>query len=122
MLGGVPGNETLCGPVCRPNVGLVIEGAALAVALLRWNAPPFLQLCEACRGVVCCRVTPMQKAQVVALVKKTGAITLGQIVLTHAVKLPSQTVLLHQDHKRPSSRQSHSSQALQCRYSWRMHA
>lgn len=62
----------------RPNVGLVIEGAALAVALLRWNAKPFLQLCQSCRGVVCCRVTPMQKAQVVALVKSTGAITLGQ--------------------------------------------
>lgn len=62
----------------RPNVGLVIEGAALAVVLLRWNAKPFLQLCQSCRGVVCCRVTPMQKAQVVALVKSTGAITLGQ--------------------------------------------
>lgn len=61
----------------RPNVGLVIEGAALAVALLRHNALPFLGLCQACQGVVCCRVTPMQKAQVVALVKKTGAITLG---------------------------------------------
>ena len=61
----------------RPNVGLVIEGAALATALLRHNAQPFLGLCQACRGVVCCRVTPMQKAQVVSLVKKTGAITLG---------------------------------------------
>ena len=58
-------------------MGLVIEGAALATALLRHNAQPFLGLCQACRGVVCCRVTPMQKAQVVALVKKTGAITLG---------------------------------------------
>ena len=63
---------------CRPNVGLVIEGAALATALLRHNAQPFLGLCKACRGVVCCRVTPMQKAQVVALVKQTGAITLGE--------------------------------------------
>lgn len=61
----------------RLNIGLVIEGAALATALLRHNAQPFLGLCQACRGVVCCRVTPMQKAQVVSLVKKTGAITLG---------------------------------------------
>ena len=65
---------------CRPNVGLVIEGAALATALLRHNAQPFLGLCQACQGVVCCRVTPMQKAQVVALVKKTGAITLGDLL------------------------------------------
>ena len=62
---------------CRPNVGLVIEGAALATALLRHNAQPFLGLCQACQGVVCCRVTPMQKAQVVSLVKRSGAITLG---------------------------------------------
>lgn len=66
-------------PWCRPNVGLVIEGAALATALLKHNAQPFLGLCQACQGVVCCRVTPMQKAQVVALVKKTGAITLGEL-------------------------------------------
>ncbi|DBB09563.1 hypothetical protein WJX82_007159 [Trebouxia sp. C0006] len=61
----------------RPNVGLVIEGAALATALLRHNSQPFLGLCQACQGVVCCRVTPMQKAQVVSLVKRSGAITLG---------------------------------------------
>ena len=64
---------------CRPNVGLVIEGAALATALLRHNAQPFLGLCQACQGVVCCRVTPMQKAQVVSLVKRSGAITLGNL-------------------------------------------
>ncbi len=63
----------------RPNVGLVIEGAALATALLRHNAQAFLRLCQACQGVVCCRVTPVQKAQVVSLVKRSSAITLGNL-------------------------------------------
>ena len=49
------------------------EGEYSAMALL------FLRLCMACRSVVCCRVSPLQKAQVVNLVKKNikGAITLA---------------------------------------------
>eukprot|EP00891_Asterochloris_glomerata_P006425 jgi/Astpho2/6425/e_gw1.00093.28.1_t len=62
----------------RGNLGLVIEGGALAQALHRQNANNFLELCKSCHAVVCCRVTPMQKAQVVSLVKHHGgAITLG---------------------------------------------
>ena len=45
-------------------MGLVIEGGALAVALTRANQATFLALCSLCRAVVCCRVSPMQKAQV----------------------------------------------------------
>ncbi len=32
---------------------------------------------QACAAVVCCRVSPKQKAQVTALVKSTGDTTLG---------------------------------------------
>ena len=57
----------------------MIEGGALAQALHRQNANNFLELCKSCHAVVCCRVTPMQKAQVVSLVKHHGgAITLGE--------------------------------------------
>jgi hypothetical protein len=45
-------------------VGLVIDGGALAVALQPEFENLFLDLCKACSAVVCCRVSPMQKAQV----------------------------------------------------------
>ncbi|GMH43083.1 hypothetical protein BSKO_11005 [Bryopsis sp. KO-2023] len=59
-------------------IGLVIEGAALAIALQPEYQDLFLDLCKHCRAVVCCRVSPIQKAQVTNLVKqKAGAITLA---------------------------------------------
>ena len=45
-------------------VGLVIDGGGLAVALQPEFENLFLELCKACSAVVCCRVSPMQKAQV----------------------------------------------------------
>ena len=36
-----------------------------------------VQVGQACAAVVCCRVSPKQKAQVTALVKGTGDTTLG---------------------------------------------
>jgi len=60
------------------NVGMVIEGGALAVCLRPELQDEFMALCKECRALVCCRVSPMQKAQVVTMVKKkAGAITLG---------------------------------------------
>jgi magnesium-transporting ATPase (P-type) len=49
-------------------VGLVIDGAALALALQPAHEGEFLDLCRSCAAVVCCRVSPMQKAQVGVLV------------------------------------------------------
>lgn len=38
----------------------------------------FLKIAISCRAVICCRVSPIQKAELVALVKKyVGAITLA---------------------------------------------
>ena len=38
----------------------------------------FLKIAVSCRSVICCRVSPLQKAEVVSLVKKfVGAITLA---------------------------------------------
>lgn len=46
------------------NVGIVIEGGALQWALEPDNQDILMELCKECKAVVCCRVTPMQKAQV----------------------------------------------------------
>lgn len=46
------------------NVGIVIEGGVLNGALAPNNQATLMALCKECKAVVCCRVTPMQKAQV----------------------------------------------------------
>ena len=54
--------------------GLVIEGGALAHALLDKHVNDFLDLCDACvGGVVCCRVSPIQKAAVCEAMKRREA-------------------------------------------------
>ncbi|KAI4821411.1 hypothetical protein KUCAC02_029345, partial [Chaenocephalus aceratus] len=58
--------------------GLVINGHSLAYALERSMELEFLRTACMCKAVICCRVTPLQKAQVVELVKKyKGAVTLA---------------------------------------------
>jgi magnesium-transporting ATPase (P-type) len=59
--------------------GLVIEGGALAHALLDKHINDFLDLCDACvGGVVCCRVSPIQKAAVCeAMKRREGRVVLG---------------------------------------------
>eukprot|EP00210_Caulerpa_lentillifera_P009522 g9080.t2 len=60
------------------SIGLVIEGTALTQMLKAAYQLRFLALCQKCRAVVCCRVSPIQKAQVTNLVrKKARAITLA---------------------------------------------
>ena len=48
--------------------GLLITGQALSHALLDKYKMKFLELGTMCKAVVCCRVTPLQKAEVVELV------------------------------------------------------
>lgn len=48
--------------------GMLITGQALSFALLDKMKMEFLELGTMCKAVVCCRVTPLQKAQVVELV------------------------------------------------------
>lgn len=55
-----------------PRFGVVIDGDALKIALLDVDTRrKFLLLCKHCRAVLCCRVSPAQKAAVVKLVKDT---------------------------------------------------
>ncbi|CAD5227253.1 unnamed protein product [Bursaphelenchus xylophilus] len=58
--------------------GLVINGDSLAYALKRKYERLFLEVGCLCQAVICCRVTPLQKAQVVDLVKRhKKAVTLS---------------------------------------------
>ncbi|KAL7750854.1 phospholipid transporting ATPase [Sorochytrium milnesiophthora] len=50
---------------------LVIDGDSLRWALDERCRTLFLDLCINCRSVLCCRVSPLQKAQVVAMVRRT---------------------------------------------------
>ncbi|KAL6109500.1 atp8b2 [Pungitius sinensis] len=57
---------------------LVINGHSLAHALEADMETEFVSTACACKAVICCRVTPLQKAQVVELIKKhKNAVTLA---------------------------------------------
>ncbi|VDP04896.1 unnamed protein product [Heligmosomoides polygyrus] len=59
-------------------VALVINGDSLAFALDERLERLFLEIACMCMAVICCRVTPLQKAQVVDLVKRNKkAVTLS---------------------------------------------
>ena len=65
-----------------PEASLVIDGLSLKFALDKKIKKDFLQIALACNSVICCRVSPMQKADIVNLVKThkingRGAITLA---------------------------------------------
>eukprot|EP00195_Chlamydomonas_chlamydogama_P002386 CAMPEP_0202922204 /NCGR_PEP_ID=MMETSP1392-20130828/77797_1 /ASSEMBLY_ACC=CAM_ASM_000868 /TAXON_ID=225041 /ORGANISM="Chlamydomonas chlamydogama, Strain SAG 11-48b" /LENGTH=1321 /DNA_ID=CAMNT_0049615821 /DNA_START=167 /DNA_END=4132 /DNA_ORIENTATION=- len=60
----------------RPAV-LVIDGNALQYALSGRLSSLFLEVGLRCQAVVCCRVSPLQKAQVTGLVKSHGDVTLA---------------------------------------------
>jgi len=60
------------------DITLVVDGKSLNYTLLPDLRKEFIDLCTSCKAVVCCRVSPIQKAEVVELVKEhTGAITLS---------------------------------------------
>ncbi|PNW75666.1 hypothetical protein CHLRE_12g536050v5 [Chlamydomonas reinhardtii] len=59
------------------DAALIIDGKALSYALSKDLAPLLLRVGLRCKAVVCCRVSPLQKAQVTGLVRSTGSITLA---------------------------------------------
>ncbi|CAF1156268.1 unnamed protein product [Adineta steineri] len=65
--------------LCRENLAsLVIDGLTLKYALDASCRSDFLKLAISCKTVICCRVSPKQKAEIVELVKQsTDAITLA---------------------------------------------
>eukprot|EP01137_Pigoraptor_chileana_P033308 Opistho-2@23991 len=59
-------------------LALIIDGHSLLYALDDDIKKDFLRLAHTCRAVICCRVSPLQKAEVVRLVRdNSGAITLA---------------------------------------------
>ncbi|XP_052758712.1 probable phospholipid-transporting ATPase IA isoform X3 [Galleria mellonella] len=59
-------------------VALIIDGKTLKYAMGCDLKKDFLDLCISCKVVVCCRVSPIQKAEVVEMVSAaTGAVTLA---------------------------------------------
>lgn len=70
---GVLNNRSATG-----DYGLVVTGAALVHALTPELEEMFVELSLKCKSVICCRVTPLQKARVVELVKRSqSAVTLA---------------------------------------------
>ena len=59
------------------DLGMVIDGRSLTLALKEELAGGFLALGTKCSAVICCRVSPLQKALVTQLVKDSGRITLA---------------------------------------------
>ncbi|RKF60373.1 Phospholipid-transporting ATPase DNF1 [Erysiphe neolycopersici] len=53
-----------------PTHALVIDGDALKIVLEEQIRQKFLLLCKNCKSVLCCRVSPAQKAAVVSMVKQ----------------------------------------------------
>lgn len=59
-------------------VALVINGHSLVHCLQPDMESKFLEIASQCRAVICCRVTPLQKAMVVELIKRAkNAVTLA---------------------------------------------
>lgn len=57
---------------------IVINGHSLVHCLAVDMEQKFLEIASQCRAVICCRVTPLQKALVVALMKRSkSAVTLA---------------------------------------------
>ncbi|KAI6112036.1 Ca-transporting ATPase [Pisolithus croceorrhizus] len=52
------------------DLALIIDGKSLGFALQKELSKSFLELALLCKAVICCRVSPLQKALVVKLVKK----------------------------------------------------
>ncbi len=74
------GEGGLDGPMGGGDVkfALIIEGATLKYALDKRCRRVFLDLTSRCKAVICCRVSPLQKAKVVELVRHGGnAMTLA---------------------------------------------
>ena len=65
-------SEAITGHVgLSPEIGLVIDGASLIFAIAN-HKDLLLKLSTIASSVVCCRVTPLQKAQIVSLVKDSS--------------------------------------------------
>jgi phospholipid-transporting ATPase len=56
-------------------VAVIIDGKTLKYALGCEIRKDFLDLCICCRVVICCRVSPIQKAEVILQLKEVQIVT-----------------------------------------------
>jgi phospholipid-transporting ATPase len=63
-------NTALSGSEQNESLALIIDGRTLDFALEKDLEKTFLELACNCKAVICCRVSPLQKALVVKLVKR----------------------------------------------------
>ena len=49
---------------------LIINGCSAPFLLSKELRAHFLALCQTCQTVICCRVTPLQKAQIVSMMRE----------------------------------------------------
>uniref|UniRef100_A0A182Q512 Phospholipid-transporting ATPase n=1 Tax=Anopheles farauti TaxID=69004 RepID=A0A182Q512_9DIPT len=72
------GEPTLTDIDENTGVALVINGHSLVHCLTSEMESKFLEIASHCKAVICCRVTPLQKAMVVELIKRAkNAVTLA---------------------------------------------
>lgn len=72
------GNQEGASAGSLPSSVLVIDGPTLSWALQEELKSHFLELSCRCKAVICCRSTPLQKSQVVRLIRdQLGVITLA---------------------------------------------
>ncbi|KAF0776247.1 hypothetical protein AaE_000053 [Aphanomyces astaci] len=70
-------------PTLKPRA-LIIDGFSLSFALMPSNRQNFLAFATQCAAVIVCRMSPLQKALVVELVKDgVGCVTMAVYVLTY---------------------------------------
>jgi magnesium-transporting ATPase (P-type) len=72
-------NECFCFFSILPSNELVVEGPSLEFALDHSLRNDFIELCCKCSSVICCRVSPMQKAEMVELVIEKNLFTLRML-------------------------------------------
>lgn len=63
-----------------PKVALIVSGDALIQAMKEPLSKRLMEIADLCEAVICCRVAPKQKAEVVALVRKTVRHSLFQYI------------------------------------------
>ncbi|XP_017279529.1 probable phospholipid-transporting ATPase VB [Kryptolebias marmoratus] len=63
-------DEDLLNVDTMPSISLVIDGHTLTMALSPDLRDRFVDLAKRCRTVLCCRVTPLQKSEVVKLIRE----------------------------------------------------
>ncbi|EGG17651.1 P-type ATPase [Cavenderia fasciculata] len=110
------------------NMALIIDGNTLLFALEDQSRILLLQLAQLCRVVICCRVSPLQKAEMVLLVRTNldavtlaigdGANDVSMIQAAHVgvVPLPAASVACAWTLFVPSYLQAHLLQLLQKHY------